>query len=249
MLLPQHILCSFFVNGITNGEYLAAVVLPDGIRAYTRQREYSHFEENYNHTDISYLKFPNMKFITNDYMKQYLPNNSHLADIKSYAIGETTKINEFISHNKELPIDTYNGIYDHLIQDYCFDEFIRSKIDCSKKYDGIYKLNNKILNETDVRKLIIDIEQFGIYILSYILNKEYSIITNQDWFDKNIKQILYKNYTEELFNNTYKYITIDDQINDWITNKDWTHLNDGFISYQEYVTFYKSVFKEMICKK
>lgn len=47
MLSIEHIMTSM-MNGHTTDEkeYIAAVIFPDAIRAYTKDRELSHFEEN-----------------------------------------------------------------------------------------------------------------------------------------------------------------------------------------------------------
>ena len=40
-------------------------------------------------------------------------------------------------------------------------------------------------------------------------------------------------------------MVIPEKINDWITNQDWTHLNEGPISFQEYYNFYEQVGQAM----
>ena len=85
MLLLQHVLCAIYKNtNLENKDYLAAIMFPDAIRFYTKQREYSHFEENYNNTDVSYMYYPNtMKNIS----KESLLVDAHLAKTKSAIIG------------------------------------------------------------------------------------------------------------------------------------------------------------------
>ena len=40
-------------------------------------------------------------------------------------------------------------------------------------------------------------------------------------------------------------MVIPEKINDWITNQDWTHLNEGPISFKEYYNFYEEVGQAM----
>ena len=74
-----------------------------------------------------------------------------------------------------------------------------------------------------------------------MLNKAYGITANQEWFDKHVKQNLNKEYPEDLANGTYQYMRIPDEINRRITEGDWTHLDDGVISYKEYIDMYKNL--------
>ena len=50
----QHVMVSVMTGHDTDEkEYIAAVVFPDAVRAYTKDRELSHFEENPKNGQIS----------------------------------------------------------------------------------------------------------------------------------------------------------------------------------------------------
>ena len=86
-----------------------------------------------------------------------------------------------------------------------------------------------------------DIE--SVLVKSY--EEALNIIANQNWFFENVKQPLDREYPQEVSDSAYKYMVIPEKINDWITNQDWTHLNEGPISFQEYYNFYEEVGQAM----
>lgn len=81
MLSIEHIMTSM-MNGHTTDEkeYIAAVIFPDAIRAYTKDRELSHFEENPKNGQVSYIEFPNHMDISADETKAWMGDHSRLAD-------------------------------------------------------------------------------------------------------------------------------------------------------------------------
>lgn len=251
MLLLQHVLCAIYKNtNLENKDYLAAIMFPDAIRFYTKQREYSHFEENYNNTDVSYMYYPNtMKNIS----EESLLVDAHLAKTKSAIIGEKTNLDIFKKYNSKLPQSMYKGIYNHLIQDIIFDDFVRQKFDCSRKYEDIFIYKNSMneefiqkLNGVNFKKLLAEIEEFGIYILAYLFSINRNLCINRDWINEKILPILYEEYDKELADNTAKYLNQTDKINYWISSADWTHLDEYIVSYKEYVDLYSEIFNKMI---
>ena len=252
MLSIQHILCGT-LQGHTNSEYLAASILPDAIRAYTGRREYTHFEENaYQQQepekgDISYWQFPsNMKTMTRESVQAQLEQTGHLAaDIHPAAIGEMTHIETFVEHNHELPPTLFLGCKDHLTQDVCFDAFIRTEIDCNRKEQDVFFFQQQAYNGAEVRQLIGQIEQHGIYILAHAMYEQIGILCNQNWLETNIKPILEDAYPLDLPEKTFSYMNIDSKVNQWITEKDWSHLEEGPIPRTHYETLYQTVFSSM----
>lgn len=147
----------------------------------------------------------------------------------------------------------YKGIYNHLIQDIIFDDFVRQKFDCSRKYEDIFIYKNSMneefiqkLNGVNFRKLLAEIEEFGIYILAYLFSINRNLCINQDWINEKILPILYEEYDKELADNTAKYLNQTDKINYWISSADWTHLDEYIVSYKEYVDLYSEIFNKMI---
>ena len=79
----QHIMCAVLNGADTHKEedkeYLAAVIFPDAIRAYTGARELSHFEFNPTKGDVSWMKFPNTMNVTKEFMDEWMKDNSYLS--------------------------------------------------------------------------------------------------------------------------------------------------------------------------
>lgn len=225
-------------------EEVQYVLLPDAIRRYCGPRQYSHFEQAYDGSDVSWLKYPQaLKSLTKEEVDR-LPKHI-VAEIKKCDLGETTSIEAFEKHNAHLTPRYFGGVKKHLTQDYIFDRFVREKIDCSRMYEGIYSFNGQEYDGKGIRSIIADIENHGVYVLAYMLNKGYGITANQEWFDKHVKEILDAEYPEELAISAYGYMKIRPEINERITNGDWSHLNEGLLPYEEYLKMYEEVIKEM----
>ncbi len=223
---------------------IAKVLIPDAIRRYCGPRQFSHFEKSYDGKDISWLEYPeNTKELNKEQVEGL---SKHIVkEIKPCVLGEETDIDTFCEHNEHLSPKSFAGIKKHLVQDRIFDAFIREKIDCSKMYEDKFLFNGKEYDGKGIRKLIADIENHGTYILAYMLNKSYGITANQEWFDEHVKKSLDREYSTDLSNGTYQYMKIPEQINERITAGDWSHLDDGPISYREYLEMYEKVVKEM----
>ena len=247
MITLQHSLVTLFgyLGHVDSFEKEVPYVLfPDAIRRYCGPRQYSHFEEKYDGSDVSWVKFPSdIKTIDKEKMgKQPM----HMVDeVKPCVLGENTNIQAFEEHNRNLPPEMYAGIKKHLIQDLMFDEFIREQIDCSKKYEDKFEFNGKTYNGQEIRKVIGDIENHGLYVLAYMLNRSYGITANQEWFDEHVKKNLDRVYPEDLANGTYNYMKIPDVINERITNGDWSHLDEGPIRFNDYFKMYTNIIREM----
>lgn len=133
MLSIEHIMTSM-MNGHTTDEkeYIAAVIFPDAIRAYIKDRELSHFEENPKNGQVSYIEFPNHMDISADETKAWMGDRSRLADdIEKGPLGQKTHIETYREHNQTLKADNpimYIGIDDHLKQDVVYDKYVRDKI-------------------------------------------------------------------------------------------------------------------------
>ncbi|MGN1298469.1 MAG: hypothetical protein ACI4UE_00570 [Candidatus Scatovivens sp.] len=248
MITLQHSLITLFSQKGNEEKFrkeIPYVLLPDAIRKYCGPRQYSHFEQTESGDDISWMKFPEkIKEInqnTVDGLQKHLST-----DIKPCVLGEMTHIEKFEETNQHLEPEYYYGVKKHLKQDYIFDEFVREQIDTSKKYEDKFYFNDEELNGKQVRGLIGEIESHGLYVLAYMVYQAYGITANQEWFDKNVKAILDKQYPKDLSDATYKYMKIPEHINDMITNHDWSELNNGIIPLDKYVEMYKKVTNSMV---
>lgn len=103
------------------------------------------------------------------------------------------------------------------------------------KRDIVYR---KLEELSGVRRLITEIEQYGIYALAFLIFKEKGILCNQSWLSERIKPILDRDYPADLSDTTFSYMKIDTKIEQYITNQDWSHLDDGPITFSEYKNFY-----------
>lgn len=223
MLTLQHSLVTFLAldGDIDRFRFIVAYnLLPDAIRKYTGARQTSHFEINSTGTDVSFMKFPlDLKNLTKETSEKI---EGHLAgDIKPCCIGETTQLHVFDQWNKHLPIQYYCGIRMHLIQDYFYDEFIRKIIDCSDKYNDKFIYNGKSIDGTTVRKYVADIEEDGFCILAKEIYDKCGVVTDQAWFDRNVRDIIKTVYSDDLATGTYNYMKIKPEINRAIQTQDW----------------------------
>ena len=129
-----------------------------------------------------------------------------------------------------------------------FDNFIRTEIDCSKKYDDIFVFNNKTMNGKELRTLIADIEQQGIYIMAYRLYKKWDMTVNQAWFERNIRPILEEEYCSDLADKTFSYMKIREDVDELISRHDWSKLNSGALPLSKYDKLYDDVQQSMIVR-
>lgn len=245
MLSMQHILSSALYYGDTDAfrDHIGSVVFPDAVRMYTGRREYTHFEESSDGKDVSFWKFPNdMKHLDKESIQKSLQTDGHLSEnIQPCAIGERTRIDVFRRENKHLSRTMYEGVEMHLRQDVAFDDFIRRQIDCSEKYQDVFIDHGEKLSGKDARQRIGDIEQFGIYYLAKELYEKHGITANQEWFDTVVKPALDSSYSAELSDNTYRFMKLDARYAEYITNHDWSHLEEGPVAVEEYDSFYQDL--------
>lgn len=172
----QHVMVSVMNGHDTDEkEYIAAVVFPDAVRAYTKDRELSHFEENPKNGQISYMEFPNHMNVSADETKAWMENHSRLADdIEKGPLGQKTHIESYREHNQALKADNpnmYKGIDDHLKQDVVYDKYVRDKIGPD-------------------RAAIFKDEDHAIYVAAAKIYEERGILCNKQWLEENVKPIL-----------------------------------------------------------
>lgn len=239
----EHILCLLLAcEGDTKffDEHLASFLLPDAIRMYSKNREYSHFEKSPDGKDCSYMKYPtDMKTLSLESVQEALAKDSHLVEHAPCVIGEETDIAMFDSTNKHLPLQMKLGIFCHLAQDIEFDTFIRDVFDCERKYEDIFTSpTGEDIDGKTCRKLIADIETQLSYVLAKQVYDELGIVCNQAWFEKNVYPTLLRDYPTELADNTYKYMRFNLAIDEAISKQDWSLVEAPVagIPYDDYQT-------------
>lgn len=263
MLTIQHIMVSLLCHD-GDIEYIkenaAMIVLPDALRAYTKYRQYTHFTLsiydnvgpgefffNENGSIVACFEFPeNIKSITQETINKNLQYATLPYKTAKCAIDELSNINKFYKTNSHISERIFNGVEEHLKEDIAFDVFFRKQVDTSLRFNDLFfiKRNNEIkeMNGVDIRKYATNIEMHGIYILAYLLYKKYNITINQEWLDKNIKDVLYHDYPIDLAEKTFSFMKIDEEYNSLISNHDWSKLNNGVIPYDDFITLYDCIY-------
>lgn len=247
MLSIQHILCGVASKDRIDREYIGACIYPDAIRAYTGRREYSHFEAASEGNSIAGFAFPDDMKADRETVQKQLNETGHMDidHIRTAAIGEETVMDAYEYENKHLKPEMFYAIRDHLCEDRLFDSFIRNEIDCSGKYEDQYIFDGQELNGKDARALIGKIEQYGIYILAEKIYDTKGITTDESWLKETVKPALDEVYNPELSDKTFSFMKLDPQIQEWITNHDFSHTEEGPIPKSHYEQLFAEVETEI----
>lgn len=216
------------------------VLFPDAIRGYGVPRPYTHFETTPGNETSFWTMPSNVKTITPEQVKESLETSAYLAPDRPAAIGNETDISLFEATNGHLPEDLYQGILSHLHQDVGFDKFFREQVDCSGKYEDDFIYQGEHYDGKGARQIAHNFEQQGLYVLAHEIYQQSGTVCNQEWFDETIKPLLERDYPEDLAEKTYSFMNIDEHVNEWITNKDWSHLDDH-VPYNEHKKMLDSV--------
>lgn len=248
MLSIQHILCGLLATNNNKDKFkelIPSLVYPDAIRCYSKQREYSHFEESADGTDVSYWKLPvDMKNLTQEIIDDSISAEAHLAKKPATAIGEVTRVDIFERHNKHLPKKIFDGIKMHLIQDSIYDEFIREQIDCRGKYRGVYKFDDREYNSEEVRKLITSIEEEGILILAKEIYEWYGVIVDMEWVEREVYPVIKSKYSKHMADTTCKYMTISEKTDIIIKTRSWDRKTEWTLDIEDYNRLYSRMLKD-----
>ena len=228
MLSIQHAMCLALHDEKPDSKLIAATLYPDAIRAYSGPRQYSHFEKSESGKFSYYMEFPSNMHAGKDFVqKQVAACKEDISLVRPCAIGEETDIDAFYAHNDHLRGEMKQGVDYHLHQDMVFDDFIRREIDCTDKYDDKFVFHGQEMNGKDVRRLIGNIEQQGIYVLAHKLYVEKGM------------------YSADLSDKTFSFMNISPEVNQLITDHDWSRLDDGMIPRAEYEKLYNAVEESM----
>lgn len=266
MLTMQHVLHAVLLagNDITP-EYLGGTIFPDAIRAYSVPRQLSHFERSDNRRSSSWWTMPTeMSSLTPELVKSSIAAGSHLVWNAPAPFGRETDVPAFLEHNPLMRYnrEMYAGVLSHLsAQDMAFDSFVRWKILNLKdmRKDRIYlqpKIKEEcripscvqtscengriVLDGKEARRLITEIEIFGVYVLAHQVYERWSIVCDQEWFDTCVSSLLYQAYPQDLADKSLKYMREDPDISEWIHAKDFSHLEEAPIPLELYERLYKA---------
>lgn len=233
MILAQHIVSSLVASG-NNAEWMKEhipyVVFPDAVRAFSRIRPYSHFTMSLDGKDISWWKIPiKVNEMTEQIVQDSLKKNAHLGNYKYNEISNYTDIQTFREHNQHLPKNMFNGIQLHLRQDCMFDLFIKGTIDCSRNEEDIYYYKGKRYGNEEIRNIANEIQKISYYILAERAYRKFGLTCNSRWLEESIFPMLKSAFSKDLYEAVIPYITIDKTIDKWISNHDWSHLDEGIV--------------------
>ena len=245
MLSLQHVMAALIAakgNKQWLEEHLAPLIYPDAIRAYSGPRQFSHFEESPDGSDVSWWEMPaDLKHLTRESVKESLEKHAHKAWDKQMPFGEKTHIDVFLAHNQHLPKRIHIGVHMHLRQDCAFDVIARNLMNgvpesgCIYLHDGTW-----IKSGLSRRELITKAEQEGMYHAAHVLWREYGILCSQKWVNDFVSSVVRKEYPEELAEKTMQYMRIDPELNAAIERKDWSLVNRGIMPGDTYERFYLS---------
>ena len=198
------------------------VVLPDGIRAYSGPRPISHFEKTPDGNDISYMTFPSeevLKTLSKESFKKDV-EFKHAEGYLPCVIGEKTDIREFDYHN--FGHKHYHALRVHMFQDAILDEILREDlIDASLRFQDIYVVRHDTsikIDGKELRRQVAEFESIGFIMLAGFVYERTGVLMNNDWFNSVVEPALHKAYPEDLANNTFRYMALNEETNARITN-------------------------------
>ena len=204
----------------------ALLTTPDSVRCWSGARQLTHFTINPTTGKTSWIEYPDMpvwewsKSIVSDAAKfdAGKPGNA--------AVDEATILEEFWRHNKKTPQNML--FYEHLVQDKFYDQYLRKYVDVSRRYEDIYTFEGKEYTGEEFRKkaderwsgesLVNSFDSQLFVVLAKILYKEKGITANREWFEKEVFPVFYQVYSDELAQNTVRFITMTDTADEIITN-------------------------------
>lgn len=243
MLSIQHVLCGALAYETEQDfkDHLGALVLPDAIRAYTGNRQLSHFEQSPDCQDVSWLQYPSdMKSMQGMTVQGYLVPN-----IPPCVLGERSDLKAFHDHNQHLDKTMYDGIEMHLRQDIAFDNYLRDEVDCNGKYVDCFMRDNVEMDGKELREWIGRMEQQGFYLLAQQLYEKKGITANQAWLEQEVKPVLEEQYPQDLADKTFSFMKIDPKYDTYITNHDWSHTYEGPCNPNIYREFYDNLLAQL----
>lgn len=217
MHLLQHILLSY-VDELNDSptkidlkEYKKSIpytILPDAIRFYTGERRFSHFEISQEDLLTDNNAFNGMLF------PEDLKNIGKIKLISAHSvskecIGGRTSIEHYEELNKHLPPLVFSEIREHLEQDNWYDVWVRKNFDCSNSVNDKFKVKRIEIDRQEFREMISILEADSLCRLFALIKHDFNVKINKQWIEEIIFDTLSAVYNDELFNNTIKFINID----------------------------------------
>lgn len=197
------------------------LILPDAIRCFSfgtkedipNTRVITHFEKHPITGNASGMKFPTpkeLKKVDDEFCKKSI--QALELNYNQVAIGDKTSLEAFWDCNYSMPKKEYTLILSHLIQDSIYDDYIRKSIDCTNgRTKQEFYFNGTTYDPTAVRKLIGEIEEQEFQYLCKMFKEQTGIEVTAQWFEKEIKPIIFEAYPEKMAETTWKYIKFQEE--------------------------------------
>ena len=193
------------------------------------------------------MEYPKSMQATREDIKKIIDSvNADTSILRPCVIGEVTDLGAFYKHNGNFVKSDYKrGVLYHLRQDMISDIFIRREINCTMKFSDYFIFNNIGMNGKEVRSLITDIEQHGLYILANKIWDKRGITTDQNWCERVIRPALLSEYPPDLAESALSFMHIRDDLNERIAMHDWSMLYDGPLDSSIYKEYYDQIERAM----
>lgn len=190
------------------------ILLPDAIIEYIDYYQPSYFVELVDGTDISWLKFPSGEILAEvtannakEIVEYYLADSKECGVCKGTCLDEFDKKNYGHAHFHELRIS--------ILQEMIFDKILCEKLlDENKSYEDhfVVRHNQNCLNSFQLQEQMERFEELGfLYLVGKVYEKT-GLLLNQEWFEKNVHQVLYADYSKDLAERTYSSMQISPEI-------------------------------------
>ena len=210
-------------------EEAVLLTTPDSMRCWSGPRQFSHFTLNPATQEISWMRFPenpvkewNKELI--DAAEKYNAGKPGIA-----AVDEATIPAEFWKHNSRTSQNEL--FYAHLVQDVLYDDYLRTYVDTTKMYEDVYLYDGQLYSGDGFRKqgdarwsgesLVNSFDSQVFIALAKRLYETQGILANREWFEQEIFPAFRKCYSDELAENTIRYITMTDAANTTISAKEF----------------------------
>lgn len=223
MITRQHCALTFMVYAAHRKEtkvfqeVVPWLLLPDAIRFFSKGRQVSHFEEAIT-GEVAYMEFPSAEVLKSlksesfaDSVAMYLPT----VGFPQCVIGERTRVDVFDNFNFEHPY--YSTLRIHLVQDIALDELVRHKmVDAQGRFSNRFRIigSSKCINGKTLRDQIALFESAGFFYLAGKIYKDTGVLLDNDWLEANVHEPLYKAYPEDMAENTWRYIELNEAENE-----------------------------------
>lgn len=203
----------------------AVLTTPDSMRCWSGSREYSHFTINPKTGEISGATFPK------ESVKEW--NEEIVKSIDCYSAGKpgSAVVDEATIPDAMWVWNEWSEqnflFYLHLLQDKAYDRFVRSVIDVSGRYEDKYRFNGELFSGAQIRGqgmerwsrgLINELDdQFYVRLAKRYYEKK-NVKANNFWLKHVMCKAIRQVYSDDLANNTVKYISLSERADELIKN-------------------------------